>query len=139
MVLVVIGLMSSAVVISLPKDPPKSRAMSEALHTQFNQAAQESLLSATPVAFGANAERYAFYKYDGLTWMAAPAQDWPKDIKIALNVDGDDVKFAETLSPLVVFEPTGDSSVFTLNLSDFDGRYTISSMGNGRIIFESGS
>jgi len=45
LVLVIIGLMSSAVVMTLPKDPPASRALSDILLKEFNRNAQDSLLA----------------------------------------------------------------------------------------------
>jgi len=139
MVLVIIGLMSSAVVMTFPKDPPASRAISEQLVTRLNQSAQNSLLSAAPSAFGISKSAYSFFSYDGTEWIAATSKDWPKELTLELRKEGSAVKLADDPVPLILFEPTGTSSVFTLTISDFDGRYVLSSKGDGRVTLESGS
>lgn len=139
MVLVIIGLMSSAVVMTLPKDPPASRAVSDTLLKQFNQAAQESILSGAPAAFGASKSQYSFYSYDGFEWRVSSQRDWHDALSIELRKDGEDVKLTDTAVPLIIFEPTGNSSIYTLTLSDFNGRFVLSSKGDGRVILESGS
>lgn len=138
MVLVIVGLMSSAVVMTLPKDPAASRTLSETLIKRLNKTAQESLLAAKPAAFGASKTAYALYDYDGIDWNVKTEKAWPDAVTISLHKDGEEVKLSETLTPLIVFEPTGSSSVFTLTLSDFDGRYVLSSIGDGRVVMESG-
>jgi len=35
------------------------------------------------------------------------------------------VTLTDKLVPLIIFEPTGNSTVFSLTLSDFDGRYVL--------------
>lgn len=139
LVLVIIGLMSSAVVMSLPKDPPASRSVSEGLLKRFNQAAQTGLLSGETRAFGASKTALVSYSYDGTDWIAADRLNWPDNLRVSLEKDGQDIKLTGETQPLIVFEPTGSSSVFTLTLSDFEGRYVLSSKGDGRVLLESGS
>lgn len=137
--LVIIGLMSSAVVMSLPKDPPASRAVSEGLLKRFNQTAQNSLLSGETAAFGASKKALVSFAYDGADWIASDSLSWPDGLRINLEKDGQDVKLTDEALPLIIFEPTGNSSVFTLTVSDFDGLYILSSQGDGRVLLESGS
>lgn len=137
--LVIIGLMTSAVVMTLPKAPPASRAVSETLLKRLNQTAQESLLSGRPAAFGLSKSSLTLYTYDGEDWTAVQSKSWPDVLTVSLRQDGEDVKLAEKPVPLILFEPTGNSSVFTLTLSDFDGRYTLSSNGDGRVVLGRGS
>lgn len=85
LVLAIIGLMSSAVIMSLPKDPPASRAVSEGLLKRFNQAAQTSLLSGETLAFGASKTALVSYGYDGTDWIAADSLRWPDDLRISLE------------------------------------------------------
>ena len=139
LVLVIIGLMSSAVVMSLPKDPPASQAVSEGLLKRFNQTAQTSLLSGETAAFGASKTALVMYGYDGTDWIVADTVNWPDDLRVSLQKDGQDIKLTQDTPPLIIFEPTGSSSVFTLTLSDFEGRYVLSSKGDGRVLLESGS
>ncbi len=139
MVLVIIGLMSSAVVMTFPKNPPASRAVSDALVKQLNHTAQESLMSGAPAAFGLSKTRYSFFGYNGTDWTEASSQKWPESLTLSLSKDGEDIKLTDTAVPLVIFEPTGTSSVFTLTLSDFNGRYVLASKGDGRVTLGSGS
>jgi len=139
MVLVIIGLMSSAVIMTMPKDPPASREVSDALVNRLNQLAQDSLLSGQPAAFGMSKSNLSFYRYDGEDWAAGETQNWPSDLTVSLSKDGEEVKLTDEAVPLILFEPIGSSSVFTLTLSDFDGRYRLSSRGDGRVVLESGS
>lgn len=137
--LVIIGLMSSAVIMSLPKDPPASRAVSEGLLKRFNQTAQTSLLSGETAGFGTSKTALVLYGYDGTDWTVADTVSWPDDLRVSLEKDGQDIKLTDDTQPLIIFEPTGSSSVFTLTLSDVEGRYVLSSKGDGRVLLESGS
>lgn len=139
LVLVIIGLMSSAVVMSLPKDTATSRAVSEGLLKRFNQTAQTSLLSGETAAFGASKTALIMYGYDGTDWITADTMSWPDDLNVRLEKDGQNIKLTEDTQPLIIFEPTGSSSIFTLTLSDFEGRYVLSSKGDGRVLLENGS
>lgn len=139
MVLVIIGLMSSAVVMTFPKDPPPSRAVSDALVKRLNQTAQDSLLSGSPAAFGLSKTSFSFYSYNGSEWAEASSQKWPQGLTFTLRKAGEDIKLGDSSVPLIIFEPTGVSSVFTLTLSDFDGRYVLSSNGDGRVTLGDGS
>ena len=80
-----------------------------------------------------------FYSYDGEDWTSGHTQDWPDELTFSLSKDGEEVKLTDESIPLILFEPTGSSSVFTLTLSDFNGRYQLSSAGDGRVILGSGS
>jgi len=139
LVLVIIGLMSSAVVMTLPKDPPASRALSDTLLKEFNRNAQDSLLSARSAAFGVSKSSYAFYDYDGAEWISKGAQSWPNALQVHLIKEGEAVTLTDKLVPLIIFEPTGNSTVFSLTLSDFDGRYVLLSNGDGRVTIGSDS
>jgi len=98
LVLVIIGLMSSAVVMTLPKDPPASRALSDTLLKEFNRNAQDSLLSARSAAFGVSKSSYAFYDYDGAEWISKDAQSWPDALQIHLIKEGEAVTLTDKLA-----------------------------------------
>lgn len=137
MVLFIIGLISGAVVMTLPKEPPAAKQMAEGLTQQLNMAAQESLLSGAPFALGVSEIGYSFLTYNGTEWVNTASQDWADGLTAQLTKDGEPIKLTEAALPHILFEPTGSSSVFALSLSSFEASYSLSSLGDGRVTLAS--
>lgn len=132
----IIGLVSSAVVMNLPKDPPAAKQMAEGLTRQLNIAAQESLLSGTPFALGVSERGYSLLTYDGTDWVTTDSREWADDLEAKLTKNGESIKLTEEPLPHILFEPTGVSSVFALSLSNFEASYSLLSLGDGRVALE---
>ncbi len=125
--------------MNLPRAAPQAKALSAQLIKQLNNTAQQSLISGSPTGFGLSKQGYGFYNYDGENWVLRSSENWPDDITPDVTVDSESLKLSAELLPLVIFEPTGGSSVFTLSLKTFNAEYNFSSIGDGRVVLESKS
>lgn len=130
--------MSSAVVMTLASDAPKSRSFAEQMTKTLNQAAQESLLSGEPFALGFSNQGYALMRYGEAGWRAETPLPWGDEIEADLSASGQKKPLTDTLLPYVLFEPTGNSQIFELSLRDEDGSYILSSQGSGRVVMRQG-
>lgn len=137
--MVIIGLMSSAVVMTMASDPPQSRSFAEQMSQDLNQAAQESILSGEPFALGLSRAQYALMRYEEEGWRAGVSRPWGEDMEAALRAAGEPKPLTDKLLPLIMFEPTGVSQIFELTLSGEDGSYILSSQGSGRVVMRQGS
>ena len=134
-VLVIISLMTGVVVLNLPRDKPMIEQQSTAMAKQFTVAAQTSVISGVPQAFGLSQQGYYFYKFDEGEWKITSETDWVDDLEI--NFRKDDIAInipKEEAVPIVVFEPMGLSTVFSLSLEDTEQTITFSSEGDGKVI-----
>ncbi len=122
--------------MNLPRAAPQAKTLSVQLIKQLNNTAQQSLISGSPTGFGLSKQAYGFYHYGSDGWELGGAQNWPDDIVPDFNMDGQSVKLSDKLLPLVVFEPTGGSSVFTLSLKGSGAQYNFTSTGDGRVVLE---
>ncbi len=137
--IVIIGLMSSAVVMTMAGDPPKARSFAAQMNQDLNQAAQQSLLSGEPFALGLSRENYAIMRYEEAGWRADLSRPWGENIDPALSTGGEPKSLTDKLLPHVMFEPTGISQIFELTLRGEDGIYILSSQGSGRVEMRPGS
>ena len=135
-VLVIIGLMASAVVMTLPRDKPAIDAQSQALASSLNAAAQSSLVTGRPHGFGVSKNQFAIFEFVDAEWVQTQAMDRPGAVSVELKKDDILIKLSEELVPLVVFEPTGLSTPFELVLTQDRRTETLSSSGNGEVILE---
>ncbi|MEE9346884.1 MAG: GspH/FimT family pseudopilin [Robiginitomaculum sp.] len=134
-VLVIIGLMSSAVIMSMPREKPAAIVQGDWLLTALNRAAQSSIISGKPTGFGVSTDAYALYKFEDEHWAIVQEGQWPDALNVKFKKQGQEIKLGETLAPSIVFDPTGVSTIFSLSLSDGQARKTLSSIGDGRIVY----
>ena len=137
-VMVIIGLMTSAVVLTLPKDKAVVNAYAEDLVRNINGAAQASLLSGKMAALGVSEKAYAIYAYEDEAWVPKRTADWPEGVFVTFEKDETKLKLTEDIVPLAWFEPTGQSTVFDLTLRNHDKVLRLSSQGDGRVVLGGG-
>lgn len=133
-VMVIIGLMTSAVVLTLPKDKAVVNAYAEDLVRDLNGAAQASLLSGKMAALGVSEKAYAIYAYEDEAWVPKRTGDWPDGVFVTFEKDAAKLKLNEEIVPLALFEPTGQSTIFDLTLRNHDKELRLSSAGDGRVV-----
>ena len=134
MVLVIIGLMTSAVVMTLPRQPSEFDKSVKALTVQMNMLSERSIVTALPTAIGLSDSGYVFYEFQNAQWKDVKAQDWPQDVSVALKKNERILKLLEVVeTPQIVFQPTGMTTPFEITLSSVDAYQYISSPGFGDI------
>lgn len=132
-VLVIIGLMSSAVILSLPKRKQVIEIEANTLVQTLNLAAQESILTGRTHAWGVSQNSHGFFQFDGTQWIIIKEREWPSSIGFKLVRQETELDPEETIIPSIFFEPTGLSTPFILSLSGPDRDITIESDGTSGI------
>ena len=134
-VLVIISLMTGVVVLNLPRDKPMIEQQTSFMAKQFTTAAQTSVISGTAQAFGLTQEAYYFYKFNEGEWEVISETNWADDFDINFQKDEISIDIPkEEAVPLVVFEPMGLSTVFSLSLEDTEQIVTFHSKGDGKVL-----
>ena len=133
-VMVIIGLMTSAVVLTMPQNKPAVNIYADNLVRDLNGAAQSSLLTGKVAALGLSEKSYAIYAYEGEEWVPKRTGDWPEGVFVTFEKDKTKLKLTEDLVPLAIFEPTGQSTLFELTLRNHDKALRLSSKGDGRVV-----
>ena len=132
-VLVIIGLISSAVIFTRPPDKSAVQRHAEHLVRDMNAAAQDSLFSGKPAALAMSEDAYQLLTYSGGQWLPLSDETELDHIKPVLTKDGAKIKLTRKLVPIAVFEPTGQSSIFSLELSGETNDFILQSAGDGRV------
>ena len=132
-VLVVIGLMSSVVILSMPT--PKSNLEKQAilLSGQLNALAQDGLISGTVNAAGFSKEGYALYSFENSKWTQRASGEWDDNYRLSFTRASATIEMPKTTDPIIMFQPTGLSTPFELTLSDRDAKYVLKTDGDGRV------
>lgn len=132
-VLVVIGLMSSVVILSVPK--PKSTLDKQAsiLTGQLNALAQDGLISGSVTAAGFSEEGYALYAFENSEWTEQFSAPWQDSYRMSLTRASAKLDLPKTSDPLIMFQPTGLSTPFELSLSNGELKYVLKAVGDGRV------
>lgn len=132
-VLVVIGLMSSVVILSMPT--PKSNLEKQAilLSGQLNALAQDGLISGTVNAAGFSKEGYALYSFENSEWTQRASGEWDDNYRLSFTRASATIEMPKTTDPIIMFQPTGLSTPFELTLSDRDAKYALKTDGDGRV------
>lgn len=125
--------MSSAVILSLPDEKPPALTQSDSLLTALNRASHSSLLTGETTALGVSETGYAIYSYQGEDWVITQSGDWADSLRVSFAKQGTTVKLTKTLAPVIIFEPTGMSTPFTLTLRDDETQRSLTSLGDGRV------
>ena len=133
-VLVIISLMTGVVVLNMPREKPMIEQQGSYMATQFSTAAQTSIISGTPQAFGLSQSGYFFYAFDEGNWTIVSETEWPDDLVVSFRKDETPIDIPKEAVPIVVFEPMGLSTVFSLSLEDTDQTIIFSSTGDGKVI-----
>ncbi len=142
-VLVIIGLMSSAVILTFPEQKSAVERQAESFLKSINSVSESALMGGQSTAFGLTQTAYAFYSYSPQGWKKQVERPWEQNTKVEINLVQNRLNLPETLAPLIVFEPIGLSEPFTLILTDMsnsaskgEGKnaYIFISKGDGRVV-----
>jgi len=132
-VLVLIGLMSSVVILSMPQ--PKS-ALEEQAHLltgHLNALAQDGLISGSVNAAGFSKDGYALYSFENSEWTERVSGEWQGSYRMSFTRASAKLDLPKKADPIIMFQPTGLSTPFELTLSDGDMKYALTTTGDGRV------
>lgn len=132
-VLVVIGLMSSVVILSIPQPKSLLDKQAETLTGQMNALAQDSLVSGSVAAAGFSKDGYALYTFENSEWMERISGEWQDGYRMTLTRASAKLDLPKTTEPIILFQPTGLSTPFELTLSDRETKYSLATQGDGRV------
>jgi len=135
-VMVIISLMTTVVVLAMPREKPVIELQGQQMARQFDIASQTSVISGTPQAFGLYEDAYVFYAFEGGDWAIKSETPWPDDLSVQFFKDDIALDLPKEPVPLVVFEPMGLSTPFSLWLEDADRTVIFSSKGDGKVSVE---
>ncbi len=135
-VLFIIALMTSVVLMSARGEDPEIEQKAKVLIRQFDQLGQDSIVSGRPQAFGLTEDFYVFYEYTEGEWAVTSETDWPEDASIQFFREDIEIDLPEDPIPLVLFEPLGLSTPFTLEIAGDEGTIILEGEGDGRVYME---
>ncbi|WP_169331861.1 GspH/FimT family pseudopilin [Robiginitomaculum antarcticum] len=133
-VLTIIALVTGAVVLTLPPKTPEALEQARDLRTDLNVAADDALLRGQPTALSVTQTGYQIYSYDALEWQSLKDAPWADGVSAQLRRDGEVMTLPDTPTPLIIFEPVGQSESFELRLQSLSGTYVLRNSGNGRTV-----
>ena len=137
MALLIIGLMSTAVLLTIPDKKTPAQDFTQELVRDLNLAAQTSLISGEPTGFGLTREGYIIYAFQDEAWAQSASKNWPDNVAVRFEKDRRRLELPRKPLPVIVFEPTGQSDIFRLTLtptrSDENLSFDLHSEGDGRI------
>jgi len=136
MVMLIIGLVSGAVVLTMSPPQAPEQVLAAKLARHLNGLAQNSLLANTPAAVGFSRAGYALFTYQEHKWRQSKAGEWPARVSVRFLHDGIALDLPESVKPLVFFEPTGLSSAFTLELEGRKAQFILYSHGDGQVLLK---
>ncbi len=135
-VLLIISLMTGVVLLSAPRGQAPGKSRGQDMHRALIQASEDSIVKGQPQAFGLSEEAYYFYEFTDGEWAVKTETEWPEDLTVSFYKDDIEIDIPEEAVPLVIFEPIGLSTPFSLWLEDGDFTMIFSSTGDGRISLE---
>ena len=135
-VLVIIGLMSASVVLAMRPPVETEADYQEVLLGALNQTGKTAIYTGRIHALSASEVGLHLMVYANREW--AIQQDFTSEtIEIdRLHIEGTRIELPETPTPLILFEPTGEVTDFSLVLSGAAQDVTLSVSETGALIFE---
>lgn len=132
--LVIIGLISGAVIMTIAPAKTPTEVQASAIAGQLNALAERGLLSNQTMAAGFSNAGYALYTFNGGAWQSVQSADWAEDTIVRLHLEESPVALPRDTAPLIVFEPTGLSTPFALTLIVRGQSFRLESNGDGRVV-----
>ena len=135
-VLVIVGLMSATVVLSMRPPTETEADYQETLLGALNQTTKTAIYTGRVHALSASEAGLHLMVYANREWSVQ--QDFTSaDIAIGqLEIEGSEIELPETPTPLVLFEPTGEVTDFALDLRSAAQDVTLTVSDTGALIFE---
>ncbi len=135
-VLVIIALMSTIVFLNMPREKLPEQALGQKLLYEFNLAHQTSMITGRPQAFGLSRDAYIFYQFDGENWQIVRENMWADGLRIRFYRENEPLDLPKAAVPVVVFDPVGLSTAFSLEVSGQEQTINISSQGDGQMAMQ---
>lgn len=150
-VMVIIGLLASVVVLTLPEGPDGLEREADRFAAQMRRAADEAMLTGETVGVTIGAEGYGFHRLRTGIWQPVQVQKafeapaWNRETSIFLTRNGQPIPAglpqresgpgAEEVGPepQIWFEATGLGTPFELTLSDTSGSLRVTGDATGTI------
>ncbi|MEP6342660.1 MAG: prepilin-type N-terminal cleavage/methylation domain-containing protein [Maricaulaceae bacterium] len=135
-VLVIIGLMSASVVLSMRAPAPTQESYQETLLGQLNQTSKAAIYTGRVHALSASEAGLHLMIYANREWVVQ--RDFTSnDIGLGqLHIEGEKIDLPEEVAPLILFEPTGEITDFTLGLNGAGQDVVLTVSEAGALIFE---
>ncbi len=133
-VLAIIGLMSSVVILTMPKPKSALDIQANKLTTALNALAQDGLISGQVNAAGFSKDGYSLYTYREGQWVERASGEWADSYRLKFTRGTAKIDIPKKTVPTLLFQPTGLSTPFELTLSDRDMKYTLKTAGDGRVM-----
>lgn len=135
-VLVIIAVMSTAVVMTVPREKPAVEVAAQQLVRDANALSDAALTRGQATALGLSETGYALMQYRVPDWQVAQSADWPDNARVTFKRDKQPVILSDVVVPHILFEPTMMSTVFELSMTGDDAAFVLQSSGNGRVTLE---
>lgn len=142
-VIVIIGLMSSLVLLNMPASEKTAREQAEELAARLTLASQSAVLSGETVGVTLTNDGYGFLRRRATGWEAhtlipeKPWIDWVDRSQVRLTLDGEAVKLprrGRNAKPILYFTTTGDSPAFSITLYSGGEHAIVSTDSTGAIM-----
>ena len=135
-VLIIIGLMSSIVILSIPTPKSALEKQTQVMVGSLNELAQNSIINGRVSAAGFSQSGYTLYEYDQDEWQELASDEWDAGYRLQYKRADTRLDLPKTSSPSILFQPTGLSTPFELAMSNNDIAYTLMTTGDGRIVLQ---
>lgn len=135
-VLLIIALMTTVVLMSSRRQEPEIKAQGKLILRQFDILGQDSIISGKAQAFGLTEDSYVFYTFSDDQWTVTSENEWPEDATIQFFREDIEIDLPDDPIPLILFDPVGLSTPFTLEIAGDEGTLVLTGEGDGRVYME---
>lgn len=132
-VLVLIGAMSSVVILSIPQPKSALDTQAKQLTGELNALAQDGLISGSVNAAGFSEEGYTLYTFENSEWTERVSGEWQDSYRMSFTRGSAKLDLPKKTDPTIMFQPMGLSTPFELILSDSETKYALITSGDGRV------
>ena len=134
-VLVIIGVMTAAVVVAMPRDPAPAEADARAFAEAAHRAARSTLLDGRTRGMSVSDNGWELRRYTELGWQTALSGETAQ--RLHLTVDGTDIELQPDPLPLLLWEPTGGANTFELEFDALrDADWRVVGNAQGEVVVE---
>jgi len=133
-VLVIIGLMSAAVVLSMRPPENAERTFREDFVLRLNQTVKESIYTGRVNALSVSERGLHLMMYADREWQVTREFPFEDIASMQLHIDNERVELPDEVAPLILFEPTGEVTNFQLIVRGFDEDISLFNSPDGSIL-----
>ena len=133
-VLIIIGLMTSIVILTVPTPKSTLDQQAEFMVGSLNELAQNSIITGKVGAAGFSQSGYVLYQFADDEWQELTSNEWGESYRLRYTRADARLDLPKEAAPSILFQPTGLSTPFELVMSDNDIAYTLLTSGDGRVV-----